>query len=157
MLRLAAGGFKDTTRIAAGSPDLWTGICLDNAMALGSALERLRGDLDAFGSLLDARDADGLREWLASAAEVRRELPARWVPATEALTELLVPITDRPGAVAQVTLAASRFGCNIEDIEIEHQSEDTATLRLVLTDEGDLPGLVLALETEGFDAATRPL
>ena len=42
LMRLAAGGFKDTTRIAAGSPDLWTGICIDNADALAEGLEELR-------------------------------------------------------------------------------------------------------------------
>ncbi len=157
VLRLAAGGFKDTTRIAAGSPDLWTGICLDNAEALAEALDALRADLDEFEGLLAASDADGLRDWLARAADLRRELPARWVPATEALTELFVPITDRPGAVAEVTLAASRSGCNIEDIEIDHQSEDTAVLRLVLTDEGDLAALVRQLEADGFLPVSRPL
>jgi prephenate dehydrogenase len=157
VLRLAAGGFKDTTRIAAGSPDLWTGICLDNATALRASLGDLRCDLGTFEDLLDARDAAGLRAWLASAAEVRRSLPAKWVPDTEALTELFVPMTDRPGMVAEVTLAASRAGCNIEDIEIDHQSEDTAVLRLVLTDEGDLAGLVAELSAEGLAPVMRPL
>jgi prephenate dehydrogenase len=157
IMRLAAGGFKDTTRIAAGSPELWTNICLDNAGALGDSLDRLARDLDAFRASLEAGDAAGIDSWLASAADVRRALPARWVPATEALTELLVPVTDRPGAVAAVTLAASRAGCNIEDIEIDHQSEDTAVLRLVLTDEGDLDGLVEGLRGEGYAPTVRPL
>jgi prephenate dehydrogenase len=157
VMRLAAGGFKDTTRIAAGSPELWTGICLDNAEALGASLAALRADLDAFGDALAARDVVALDAWLTSAAEVRRALPARWVPATEALTELFVPVTDRPGAVADVTLAASRCGCNIEDIEIDHQSEATAVLRLVLTDEGDLTGLIDTLRDAGFEPSARPL
>ena len=157
IMRLAAGGFKDTTRIAAGSPELWTNICLDNASALGDSLDRLARDLKTFSMALAAGDAAAVDEWLASAAEVRRAIPARWVPATEALTELFVPVTDRPGAVAEVTLAASRAGCNIEDIEIDHQSEDTAVLRLVLTDEGDLDGLVAGLEAEGYAPTVRPL
>ena len=157
VLRLAAGGFKDTTRIAAGSPELWTGICLDNAEALGESLTALTHDLAVFGDALAARDAEALDAWLTSAAEVRRALPARWVPATEALTELLVPVTDRPGAVADVTLAASRSGCNIEDIEIDHQSEATAVLRLILTDEGDLDGLMTTLRQAGFEPSAHPL
>ena len=157
VLRLAAGGFKDTTRIAAGSPELWTGICMDNAVALGESLAALTADLTAFGDALAAGDATALDAWLASAAEVRRALPARWVPATEALTELFVPVTDRPGAVADVTLAASRCGCNIEDIEIDHQSEATAVLRLVLTDEGDLDGLLSTLRDSGFEPTAHPL
>ncbi len=157
LLRLAAGGFKDTTRIAAGSPDLWTGICLDNADALSVGIEELRRVLGEFERMVRERDADGVRAWLEHAAEVRRSLPAKWVPATEALTELLVPILDRPGVVSEVTAAVSRAGCNIESIEIDHQSEDSAVLVLVLTDEGDMTGVVTDLEDRGYHPRLQPL
>ncbi|MDR0349923.1 MAG: prephenate dehydrogenase/arogenate dehydrogenase family protein, partial [Coriobacteriales bacterium] len=42
IFRLAAGGFKDTTRIAAGSPELWCGIALDNREALARGLGEIR-------------------------------------------------------------------------------------------------------------------
>jgi prephenate dehydrogenase len=157
LLRLAAGGFKDMTRIAAGSPDLWTGICLDNARAVAAGLEGLERVLADFRTRVAAGDADGVRAWLARPADVRRSLPAQWVPATTLLTELLVPVTDRPGVVGIVTTAASRAGCNIEDIEIDHQSEDSAVLRLVLTDEGDVEALVTDLAASGFTPTVRPL
>ncbi|MDP2300137.1 MAG: prephenate dehydrogenase/arogenate dehydrogenase family protein, partial [Actinomycetota bacterium] len=98
-----------------------------------------------------------VRAWLARPADVRRSLPAQWVPATTRLTELLVPVTDRPGVVGIVTTAASRAGCNIEDIEIDHQSEDSAVLRLVLTDEGDVEKLASDLAASGFEPTLRPL
>ena len=157
VLRLAAGGFKDMTRIAAGSPDLWTGICLDNADAIGTAIEGLRDVLGEFNGLLTASDASGIREWLSTAAEVRRALPAQWVPATSQLSELTLPMNDRPGVISTVTAAAAHAGCNIEDIAIDHQSEDTAVLRLILTDEGDVSGLIDALRRQGFEATSHPL
>jgi prephenate dehydrogenase len=98
-----------------------------------------------------------VRQWLAGAADVRRALPAQWVPATARLRELSVPVNDQPGVVGVVTTAVSRAGCNIEDIEIDHQSEDSAVLRLVLTDEGDSDGLVAELEARGFSPHVRPL
>lgn len=157
LMRLAAGGFKDTTRIAAGSPDLWTGICLDNADALVAGIDELRQVLGEFAEKVRARDAEGVRAWLAHAADVRRSLPAQWVPATEQLTELSVPMIDRPGVIAEVTTAVGRAGCNIESIEIDHQSEDTAVLVLVLTDEGDLERLVGELHRLGYDPRIKPL
>jgi prephenate dehydrogenase len=157
LLRLAAGGFKDTTRIAAGSPDLWTGICLDNAEALSDGIEELRDVLGDFADRLRACDAQGVREWLARAAEVRRSLPAQWVPATERLTELLIPLTDRPGVVSEVTGAVGRAGCNIEAIELDHQSEDTAVLVLVLTDEGSIEDLLEDLTGRGYEPRLRAL
>ena len=157
LLRLAAGGFKDTTRIAAGSPDLWTGICLDNAEALSQGIEELRRVLGEFEQMVRSGDAARVRAWLEHAADVRRSLPAKWVPATEALTELLVPILDRPGVVSEVTTAVSRAGCNIESIEIDHQSEDSAVLVLVLTDEGDMTSVVADLEGRGYHPRLQPL
>jgi len=157
LLRLAAGGFKDMTRIAAGSPELWTGICLENAAALVAGLEGLEGVLAEFRSAVAAGDGGAVMAWLTRAADVRRGLPAQWVPASARLRELLVPVADRPGMVGIVTTAVSRAGCNIEDIEIDHRSEDTAILRLVLTDEGDAESLLADLERSGFSPELRPL
>jgi len=157
LLRLAAGGFKDMTRIAAGSPDLWTGICLDNAPAVVAGLSDLERVLAEFRGRVELGDAGAVRAWLSGPAEVRRALPAQWVPATAELVELSVPVTDRPGVVGIVTTAVSRAGCNIEDIEIDHQSEDSAVLRLVLTDEGDVDGLLDDLAARGFSPLIRPL
>ncbi len=157
LLRLAAGGFKDMTRIAAGSPDLWTGICLDNAPAVIAGIDGLESVLADFRRSVEAGDADAVRAWLAGAADVRRALPAQWVPATARLRQLTVPVSDRPGVVGIVTTAVSRAGCNIEDIEIDHQSEDSAVLRLVLTDEGDADALMADLASRGFAPQLRAL
>jgi prephenate dehydrogenase len=98
-----------------------------------------------------------VRAWLARAADVRRSLPARWVPASEKLRELTVAMSDRPGAVSAITQAAARAGCNIEDIGIDHVTEDTAVLQLLLTDEGDVDALVADLAANGFEVTLEPL
>lgn len=157
LLRLAAGGFKDTTRIAAGSPDLWTGICLDNAEALSQGLRELRGVLGEFEAMVRAGDGPEIRRWLEEAADVRRSLPAQWVPATTELVEVTVPMLDRPGVVAEITSAVSRFGCNIEGIDIDHETEDSALLVLVLTDEGDIGSLERELVDLGYEPRVAPL
>ena len=157
LLRLAAGGFKDTTRIAAGSPDLWTGICLDNADAVAAGLTELAEVLSAFATDVQSRDEAAVRSWLEHTADVRRSLPAQWVPGTERLEELLIPVIDRPGVISEVTSAVGRAGCNIEAIEIDHQSEDTAVLVLVLTDEGDVDRLRADLVQRGYEPRLQPL
>lgn len=157
LLRLAAGGFKDTTRIAAGSPELWTGICIDNADALAAALREFRLSLGEFEAMVRGRDAESIRAWLESAAGIRRSLPVQWVPATTQLTQLVVPMVDRPGVVAEVTSAVSRAACNIEGIDIDHATEDRALLILVLTDEGDLSRLATELVDLGYEPRFTPL
>ena len=157
LLRLAAGGFKDTTRIAAGSPELWTGICLDNADAVAAGLSELREVLREFEVRVRSRDSAAITAWLAGAAEVRRSLPAQWVPSTAALIELVVPMGDRPGVVAEITGAVSRSRCNIEGIDIDHETEDRALLVMVLTDEGDLQRLSDELTALGYEPRFTPL
>lgn len=63
-LPLAASGFRDTTRIAAGSPDLWAGILAENAPAVRAALARCRESLARLDQALAAGDREGLKAWL---------------------------------------------------------------------------------------------
>ena len=64
---------------------------------------------------------------------------------------------DRRGVVAEVTTIASAAGCNIQSIEIDHITEDSAVLSLVLTDEGDVGKLSTSLIKAGFSVSFSPL
>ncbi len=59
--QLAATGFADTTRIAAGDPDVWVPILLDNAAAVLNSLDSYTAELNAFRNALSNRDAPMLR------------------------------------------------------------------------------------------------
>ena len=157
LMRLAAGGFKDSTRIAAGSPELWCGIAFDNKDALSDGLDEIRGIIGAFADALASDDRAALTALLADAAAARRALPVAWVPSTERLLEVRIPMEDRPGVVAEVTTVTSSVGCNIQSIEIVHVTEDSAVLSLVLTDEGDIGQLSAQLINAGFSVSFSPL
>lgn len=157
LMRLAAGGFKDSTRIAAGSPSLWCGIAFDNAEALRAGLEEMRGIIGSFAEALEKGDRQAFTKMLADAADARRALPAAWVPSTEDLLEVRIPMTDRKGVVAEVTTIASSVGCNIQSIEIDHVTESSAVLSLILTDEGDIGRLFGQLVVAGYSASFSPL
>ncbi|TNU93993.1 prephenate dehydrogenase/arogenate dehydrogenase family protein [Eggerthella lenta] len=157
LMRLAAGGFKDSTRIAAGSPELWCGIAFDNKDALSDGIDEIQGIIGAFADALASDDRASLTALLADAAAARRALPAAWVPSTERLLEVRIPMEDRPGVVAEVTTVTSSVGCNIQSIEIDHVTEDSAVLSLVLTDEGDIGQLSAQLINAGFSVSFSPL
>ncbi|MFN0054279.1 MAG: prephenate dehydrogenase [Planctomycetales bacterium] len=70
---LTATGFRDTTRIAGGDPDLWTAILQANAPAVLAGLKKYEAELRAFHEALDAGDFGRLRELLAR-AKTRRDL-----------------------------------------------------------------------------------
>ena len=157
IMRLAAGGFKDTTRIAAGSPELWCGIAFDNAEQIQAGIASMQGILGQFADALGAGDRAGFTALLANAADVRRSLPAAWVPSSEKLLEVRIPLSNHPGAVAEATAIASEVGCNIQSIEIDHVTEDRAFLSMILTDEGDIGQLSIKLIGEGYAVSFAPL
>lgn len=157
LMRLAAGGFKDTTRVAAGSPKLWCGIAFDNAAALRDGLVEMQGIIGSFVDALEAGDRGAFTDLLVQAADARRALPAAWVPSTDNLLEVRVPMVNRAGVVAEVTTIASSVGCNIQSIEIDHVSEGNAVLSLILTDEGDVGQLSLQLIKAGFSVSFSPI
>jgi len=157
IMRLAAGGFKDTTRIAAGSPKLWCGIAFENAEALRDGLAEMAAIIGSFPDAPAAGDRDTFTRLLAEAADARRALPAAWVPSTEKLLEVRIPMVNRTGVVAEVCTIASSVGCNIQSIDIDHISEGNAVLSLILTDDGDVGALSLQLINAGFSVSFSPL
>lgn len=157
LLRLAAGGFKDTTRIAAGSPKLWCGIAFDNADALSEGLKEMNAIIASYAQAIEARDEDALVDLLTVSADARRSLPAQWVPGSDKLLEVRIPMVNRKGVVAEVTTIASSAGCNIQSIEIDHVSEGNAVLSLMLTDEGDIGQLSFQLIDAGYTVSFRPI
>ena len=123
-----------------------------------SGLEKVMGEMgdiiDAFSHALAAGDRTAFTDLLAEAADARR---AAWVPSTERLLEVRVPMVNRKGVVAEVTTIASSAGCNIQSIDIDHLSEGNAVLSLILTDEGDVGQLSAQLINAGFSVSFSPL
>lgn len=62
--KLAGSGYRDTTRVAAGSPEMWNGIFLENRREVQSALRDMISQLQSFSDLLEQGDAAGLRQLL---------------------------------------------------------------------------------------------
>lgn len=157
LFRLAAGGFKDSTRIAAGSSRLWSGILLDNADEVSGCLRELRGVIESYRLAISKGNRRLLEELLEQSAAARRAIPPRWMPDTEALYWARIPMENRYGAIAEITTKAGACGCNIQSIEIDHLTSSTAVLSLVLTDEGDMEAFAHELRDSGYAVSIGPL
>ena len=128
-LALAAGGFRDMTRIAS-SPfaPVWEDICATNA-------DQIRGMIDSYIKLLlDVKGRigdDSLTDDFAYANEVRDRIPRDMKGFIHPLFELLVVAEDKPGVVAEIAVTLSNEGININDIEIVKVREgEGGTIRL---------------------------
>ncbi|HEX2058586.1 MAG TPA: prephenate dehydrogenase/arogenate dehydrogenase family protein [Actinomycetota bacterium] len=150
LLGLAAGGFRDVTRIAASNPDLWVTILQSNKGAILEALGTLNRKLTSVAGWIERDEWDEVREWLAGARNNRLELFARPDLSGEP-AGLALPVTDRPGVLSEVTTAAGRLGANIEDLRIVHSTEGGhGRLELVVTGEGPADRLAEALARMGY-------
>lgn len=134
LLRLAAGGFRDMTRIAASHPAIWPDICVANRDAIVDALDLYVHALGHVRGLVAEGDRPGLLDVLERARAARRNLPSGR-PSGEALVELRVPVPDRPGVLAEVTTLAGRLGVNIADLEIAHSLEGKAGVIVLVVPE----------------------
>jgi prephenate dehydrogenase len=132
LLRLAAGGFRDMTRIASGHPAIWPDICDENRAAIVESLDGLIDRLGSVRAIVAGSDREALLAMLTGARQARANLPSR-VARTEQLAEVRIPIPDRPGAAAEVFTLAGELGVNIADFEVFHSAEgDKGVLILVI-------------------------
>jgi prephenate dehydrogenase len=149
LLRLAAGGFRDMTRIAASHPAIWPDICVANQEAITTALDQYIAALTQVRDQVASADRPGLLTLFERARIARRNLP-RGAPPTSALVELRIPVPDRPGVLAEVTTLAGSLGVNIADVEIAHSVEGPGgVLVLVVAIEG-APALEAGLTERGY-------
>lgn len=155
LLLLAAGGFRDATRVAASNPDLWIDICAENRAAIVEVLDDYGGRIGALRRLLADGDDEGLRAALTAARAARRALPGK-ESVTGVLVELLLPIPDRPGVLAEVTTTVGATGVNIEDLRIEHAPEGgQGTMVLAIIGPEQAERARTALAGRGYDAVER--
>jgi prephenate dehydrogenase len=133
LLRLAAGGFRDMTRIASGHPAIWLDICAENRPAILSALDGLISGLGEMRDIVATDDRASLLDRLQRAREARTNLPAR-VHLPSELAEVRVPIPDRPGGAAEIFTLAAELGVNIADFEVVHRLEGVSGVAVVLVD-----------------------
>jgi prephenate dehydrogenase len=156
VLRLAAGGFRDMTRIAAGHPGIWPDICASNRDAIVMVLDQLIDALAEIRDVVGRSDRDALLRTLEGARAARVNLPAT-LSRSETLVELRVPVPDRPGVIAEVTTLAGELNANIVDLEIAHSAEGEAGVLVLLLDRIEGDALSAALATRGYHPSSRPL
>jgi prephenate dehydrogenase len=156
LLRLAAGGFRDMTRIAAGSPGIWPDICRENRDAIAGVLGELMSALGEMRDLVVHDDRTGLLDLLNQARAARVNLPVH-IGAADDLRELRVPVPDRPGVLADVTTTATELGVNIVDLEIAHSTEGQHGVLILLVGNDAVDVLRQGLADKGYRSSVRPV
>lgn len=151
MKMIAAGGFKDITRIASSSPGMWQQICLtntDNILRLLDdyirALTRIRGELER-------KDADSLYGFFQGAQIYRdsfAETPSGPIKKSYSLT---IDIADETGALASVATILALNNISIKNIGIVHNRErEEGALRIEFYEAKDIQTAKDILRGRGY-------
>ncbi len=137
MLRqLAAGGFKDITRIASSSPVMWEQICLNNSGNIRSLLTDMVTDLQQVIAELDEGNGGYVNEYFRTASEYRNSVPDHSIGLFEKIHKLYVYIPDEPGTLASVASQLAFNNINIKNIGIVHNREyEEGVLEIILYDD----------------------
>lgn len=78
ILRYAAGGFRDFTRIASSDPIMWRDICLHNGAAILPMIAALQNNLTEFAHFIQTQDGEALRQLMEKAKTARDNYIARF-------------------------------------------------------------------------------
>ena len=133
VLRLAAGGFRDMTRVASGQPQIWIDICRENRDAILDALDGMISGLTEMRRIVDKQENKELLQRLQTARSARANLPGR-VHELMDVCEVRVPIPDRSGSAAEIFTLAADLGVNIANFEVSHSVEGDRGILVLIID-----------------------
>ncbi|MGI6063768.1 prephenate dehydrogenase/arogenate dehydrogenase family protein [Blautia sp.] len=123
MKTIAAGGFRDITRIASSSPVMWQQICLENTRNISAVLDEYIRMLIQIRCSVDNKEADQLYQLFAASRDYRDSIDVTSKgPITRAYV-LYLDIVDEAGGIATIATILAMDKINIKNIGIIHNRE----------------------------------
>lgn len=149
---LAAGGFRDITRIASSSPDMWRDIVKHNQSSLLSLLDEWIDEMHFVKTLVKSGNKNDLYSYFADAKKFRDSLPVRARGAIDAFYDLYVDIQDKPGVISHVTTILAEKRISLTNIRIIEAREDVfGVLRLSFQTEEDREKAKICLNENDYE------
>lgn len=156
MKMVAAGGFKDITRIASSSPDMWQQICLTNTENISKLLTDYIDALCDIREKLDARDAALLHKFFDSARIYRDSFANSSSGPIKRYYAIQIDIADEPGALAAIATILALNNISIKNIGIAHNREsEGGVLRIEFYDETTIGKAKEILSNKGYTVYER--
>lgn len=122
--RLAAGGFRDITRIASSSPNMWKDILINNRSVLLSLLADWQVEMEKVSGLIESADEAKIYEYFKNAKEFRDGLHVHEKGAIPSFYDLFVDVPDFPGVISEITGYLAEERISITNIRIIETREE---------------------------------
>ncbi len=130
-LDLAAGGFRDMTRIASSDFEIWESIISTNRKQILTALEKFSFEVDKLIKWISENKISRLAEYFSEARKNRDEIPQNTKGFLNPVHDIFIFVEDKPGMISKISTALYEEGINIKDIELLKIREGTGgTFRL---------------------------
>ena len=151
MKMLAAGGFKDTTRIASSDPIMWQHICITNKEEISQILDILIKNLQSFKNTLDQSDKDAIFNYFSDAKTYRDSFITKKING-QILPYLNVKIRDESGSIAKTISLIADKNISIKNIGIvNNREQNDGVLNIVFATYEDLNKASDILKENNYD------
>lgn len=149
--KLAAGGFRDITRIASSSPVMWRDILIHNQQSMLELFDEWALEMEEIKEMVRSLDAEGIFNYFEEAKNFRDGLPVKEKGAIPSFYDLYVDVPDYPGIISEVTGYLAEERISITNLRILETREDIyGVLRLSLQKEEDREKARICLESHGY-------
>ncbi|MDE2730058.1 MAG: prephenate dehydrogenase [Bacteroidota bacterium] len=153
VLQLAAGGFRDMTRIASSPYALWEPVLRANKRDVTAILSELITNLAAMRHMLEHETTESLAPLFERARIVRETIPRDSKGFVDPLADIYVYAEDRAGVLAHIAVTLHRDNISIKDVELLKVREGTGgAFRLSFIDDRTANAAVAVLEAVGCRA-----
>jgi len=151
MRMLAAGGFRDITRIASSSPEMWESIIASNRDCITQVLSGYIEDLNSFKRYIESNDSESVLGFFESAKNYRdlfsKDRKGLIVP----IHEITVDVVDKPGIIGEIATILGNNNINIKNINISNSREfEQGCLKITLPDSASVDDAFKLLDERGY-------
>ncbi len=156
MKTVAAGGFKDITRIASSSPDMWEQICTTNAENIISVLDAYTESLRNVRAQLAAKDGPAIHQLFEDSGQYRNSFADHSGGPLKKAYMLYCDMVDEAGGIAALATILASSGISLRNIGIVNNREfEEAVLRVEFYDEESLKKSVALLRKYRYTVYER--
>lgn len=142
-LDLAAGSFRDLTRVAASDPSLWVDLLAKNSAEVNAAIADLQGRLGRVAAALAGGETGTIGDFLGRGQSIRRSL-------APPVVAVRVALADEPGELARVGRAFGTSAVDVRDLQLRHAPHGGGGVLTVSVRPGEAEALRTALKDEGL-------
>ncbi|MCD6323103.1 MAG: prephenate dehydrogenase [Clostridiales bacterium] len=129
--KIAAGGFRDITRIASSQPALWRDITISNREAVTDGIDRLIEILQKAKKSISRQDEDGIESYFSIAKDARDVMSGEKEGLLPRKYQIVIQVSDKPGVIAHIAKVLGDGSINIKNINVTHSREDIGGVLVV--------------------------